>query len=204
MNVDDAMSALRRSRGQNLPRWIHEHQHKYFAGPEFPEFRKDTFASVVLACAGVVPRKAIDYSGKYEVPRIIEADNDQYQRIVGTIRYEAEDKGRKSRRESRARIGRFFANYAVEQSFEEVVSDKVIDQFLHTRDPLRRKELGNLMLGAAISISVEPVIPIHRALKTENIARKRKTDLHALVKDYFIPARRADYYMAIDQKLSVA
>ena len=39
-NADDAMLALRKSRGQNLPRWIHEHHHKYFAGPEFPESRE--------------------------------------------------------------------------------------------------------------------------------------------------------------------
>ncbi len=205
IHADDAMLALRRSRGQNLPRWIHEHHHKYFAGPEFPESRKDTFASVVLACAGVVPRKAIDYSGKYETPRIVEVwDNSQYQKIVSSIKHEAQDKNKISRRIARAEIGKFFANYAIEQSFEDVISSTEIDEFLNTTNPIKRKELGNRMLGAAIRMSVEPVIPIHRALKKESIARKRKVELPAIVKDYFIPSKRPDYFIAIDEKLSVA
>ncbi len=201
---NDADMALRRARGQDLPRWLHEHYHKYFAGPEFPTNRADTFASVVLACAGVVPRKALDFTGKYEEPKIVEVwDNNRYQRIVSSTKHEAEKAGR-SGGVFRAQIGIFFANYAIEQAFEEAVSERVIDEFLRSTDPERRKVLGSLMLSEAIKISVEPVVPIHQALKRENIARKRKTDLVMLVKDYFVRSRRPDYYAAIDRKLSVA
>lgn len=201
---NDADMALRRARGQNLPRWLHEHHHKYFAGPEFPETRTETFASVVLACAGVVPRKAIDYTSKYEEPRIVEVREDSfYQRMVGSIKHEAEIRGRYNG-VYRAQIGMFFANYAIEQSFEKVIHARLIDEFLHSSDPERRKVLGNLMLSQAIKMSVEPVIPIHRDLKKASIARKKKTDLGQLVKDYFVRSRRPDYFAAIDRKLSVA
>ncbi len=199
----DAELALRRSRGQHLPRWLHEHYHTYFAGPEFPESRQDVFSRVVLACAGVVPRKAIDFSG-FNGPKLVEIwDDSRFQRIHTSIKHEGEKRSG-SRNFYRSQIGVFFANYAIEQSFEDVVSDKVIDQFLSTKDPQRRKILGNLMLREAIDLSIAPVIPLHTSLKKEGIVRRRKTDLRDLIKDYFVRSRQADYYQAIDQKLRVA
>ena len=203
MNADDALLALRRSRGQYLPRWLHEHYHKFFAGPELPETREQTFAAVVLACAGVVPRKAIDFSS-LDGPRIVEMDdNHQYSKVLNTVAHEGERKLR-SGSFSRAQIGMFFANYAIEQSFENVIRPSLIDEFLSTQSMDRRKVLGNLMLSTAVGLSVEPVIPVHQALKKHNIARKRKTDLPQLIKDFFVSHRRPDYYAALDRKLSVA
>jgi hypothetical protein len=202
VSADDAMVALRRSRGQYLPRWLHEHYHKYFAGPEFPETRQEIFAVVVLACAGITPRKAIDFSG-FEGPKIVEVRDDRhYSRVVESVKHEGEKHGQ-TNSIYRSQIGMFFANYAIEQSIKDVVRDTLIDEFLNTTDMDRRKVLGNLMLSKAIGLSVEPVIPIHAEIKKHSIARRR-TDLNKIVKDFFVSSRRPDYYKALDHKLSVA
>lgn len=202
IHADDASLALRRSRGQYLPRWLHEHYHHYFAGPEIPNSRKETFAAVVLACAGVVPKRAIDFSGNG--PKTVEiADQQTYQRVVDSIKHEGE-KTSVSSSIFRAQIGIFFANYAIEQSFEEVVSQRVINEFLETSDVSRRKVLGNLMLRDAIHLSIEPIVPIHKLTRKEGTLPKRKTDLSELIKDFFVRSRRPQYYQAIENKLKVA
>ena len=203
IQVDDATLALRRSRGQYLPRWLHEHYHHYFAGPELNYSREQIFQTVVLACAGVVPRKALDFSG-YQGPTVVEiTDEDTYQTLADTIKHEGE-RSSSIGGLARAQIGVFFANYAIEQSFENVVSQKVIGEFLNTRDTVRRKVLGNLMLREAIQLSIEPIRLTDKRLREEGIMRKRKTDLSELIKDYFVRSRHPEYYQAIDRKLSVA
>lgn len=200
LNGDDADMALRRSRGQNLPRWLHEHYHKYFAGPEFPETRQEIFATVVLACAGVVPRQAIDFTGSNGGPQIVEVtDKIQHQVLVKSVRNEAEKKGR-SNNFYRAQIGMFFANYAIEQSIEEVVSNRLIDEFLETRNNNRRLQLGNLMLREAVRLSVEPIMPVHQELKRQGLIARRQTDLPARVHDFFVRSRRVDYHLALERK----
>lgn len=200
---DDAELALRRARGQYLPRWLHEHYHHYFAGPELNYSRRQIFQTVVLACAGVVPRKAIDFSS-YQGPKIVDvSDQNTYQALADSIKHEGERQSSIGGL-ARAQIGTFFANYAVEQSFEDVVSRKVINEFLDTENAARRKVLGNLMLREAIHLSVEPILPVDKVLRQEGILRKRKTDFRNLVTDYFVRSRHPEYFQAIDRKLKVA
>lgn len=203
IHADDATLALRRSRGQYLPRWLHEHYHHYFAGPELQYSREQIFQTVVLACAGVVPRQALDFSS-YQGPKIVDIpDNDTYQAVAESIKHEGE-RNSSIGGLARAQIGIFFANYAIEQSFEEVISQKVIGEFLSTRDTARRKVLGNLMIREAIHLSVEPILPTEKTLKENGVMRKRQTDLRELIKDYFVRSRQPQYYQAIDRKLLVA
>lgn len=198
IHASDDLLALRRSRGQKLPRWLHEHYHKYFAGPEFPKSRQETFATVVLACAGVVPERAIDFD--MNGPKIITPRSGvQEQILVKSVRHEA-DKNSSHNNIYRAQIGMFFANYAIEQSIQEVVSEKVIEEFLHTNHDVRRRQLGNLMLKEGIKLSIEPILPIHAELKKQGRIKRRQTDLHARVHDFFVRSRRKDYFAALDKK----
>lgn len=197
---DDAQIALRRSRGQNLPRWLHEHYHKFFAGPEFPQTREEIFGVVVLACAGVVPRQALYFGGTDGSPRIVNLlESETREIVVKSVRHEAE-KGVVDQNFYRAQIGMFFANYAIEQSIEEVVSDRVIDEFLDTKVQSRRQELGNLLLREGIRMSVDPLRPVHEELKKEGLIRRRQSDLQARIQDFFVRSRRKDYHIALKHK----
>lgn len=197
---DDASIALRRSYGQDLPRWLHEHYHQFFGGPVIPETRPEKFTRVVLACAGVVPRAAIEFtkSGPFARESLNE---EEYRRVLASTHHEGfmrNDKGRKYRNQ----IGMFFANYAVEQHIEMVITDSVIDQFLHTTDSVRQKELGNLMLKAGIEIAVESVRPLHKVAKESGLIKGRPTEPISVVKDFFLAARRQDYYTALRRKFN--
>jgi hypothetical protein len=207
---NDALTALRRSRGQELPRWLHEHYHNFFAGPELPKNRKDIFGRVILACAGVVPRQVIDFGNGKATPRVVSMDNDNYYRFVAkTVKHEA-DKLNQSRKVSRShdfyrtQIGIFLANYAIEQPFQKTISSDVIDEFLMTGCQLRRKTLGNLMLREAIHIAVEPIVPLHRHLYRQGLAHRKPMELTDIVRDYFVRSRQQEYFMAMQKKLYAA
>jgi hypothetical protein len=202
LRATDADIALRRSYGQDLPRWLHEHNHGFFAGPALPESRADKFATVVLACAGVVPRQAIEFTKRGPFHRYHLTDN-EYAKVVASVRHEGAQPAN-SARFYRNQIGMFFANYAVEQSIEHVLSNAVIDEFLNTKDEIRRKVLGNLMLREAVSMSTEPVQPLHDLAKREGLIARKPTDLRSLVADFFLRSRRTDYFEALEIKLTAA
>lgn len=197
---DDAALALRRSRGQNLPRWLHEHYHKYFAGPEFPQAREQIFTIVVLACSGVIPDQAIDFEGGKGGPKIIDVSSRADKQILTlSVRHEA---AKRKRYQSfyQAQIGMFFANYAIEQSIEEVVNQRVIDEFLDTKVTNRRIQLGNLLLREGVKMSIEPVVPVHEEVKRRGLVIGKQTDLYARVNDFFVRNRRKDYHIALERK----
>lgn len=202
LSGDDAARALRHSRGQDLPRWLHEHYHNYFAGPRLPASREEMFRTCVLACAGVVPRQAIDFSRQGPLIRQ-SLNDDDYKRIVQTVRHEGAQRA-DAGRYYRNRIGIFFANYAIEQSIQEVVSEQVIEQFLMSKDEGERKMLGNLMLREAIQLSVDPVRDIHAGLRKQGLVHRPPAQLSAIVKDFFLPYRRKDYYGALEKKFAAS
>ncbi len=198
----DADVALRKSFGQQLPRWLHEHYHRYFSGPVLPTSRQQKFTTVVLACAGVVPRSGLLFTrdGPFLFERVSE---EQYAAVGKTVRHEGLQNPDQTR-QSRNDIGKFFANYALEQSFHEAFSDGLIDEFLNTPDAQRRRIIGNLMIKEAIERAVDPVRPVHAELVRSGLLIRRPTALPALVHDFFVRARRPDYFQAIDKTLLAA
>ncbi len=198
----DAKLALRRSRGQDLPRWLHEHYHRYFAGPEIPKERSDIFRTVVLACAGVVPKEALDFSNRKSGPKVVRVTNDLvHKTIAKTIKHEGLRRG-SAGSYYRADIGIFFANYAIEQSLEDTISQSVIDEFLSTKKQARRKELGNLMIKKAILISIDPIVPVYADLRRDGLVHANNTDLYPRVRDFFVTSRTEDYHQALDRKFT--
>ena len=197
---DDANVALRVSRGQDLPRWLHERYHKYFASSQLPSSRQAKFAACVLACAGAVPQEAVDFSDDFPVRRRVTAE--EWERIGRTIRHEGAqrfDDGRYSRN----RLGIFFANYALEQSFDVTLGEKTKDRFMQASSPERKKELGNLILKEAIEMALEPIRPLIIECREQGVVR-RSPNLRDLVHDFFVRSRQPDYYVAIKQRLAAA
>lgn len=197
---DDADIALRRSFGQDLPRWLHEHYHNYFAGPELSSNRSQKFTTIVLACAGIVPRQAIEFTKDGPVHRKTLTDS-QYTRVRATTRHEGQGKGRAGEF-YRNQIGMFFANYAVEKSIETAITNSVIDEFLNTKQAEKRAALGNKILRDAIVLSLEPAKPILVQARAEGLVDTRRKGLGALICEYFVLHRRKDYYRALDAQLA--
>lgn len=192
---DKDLRALRMSYGEDKPRWLHEHYHAFFAGPKLPSTRQGIFKASVLACANVVPRQGIDFSG-YDGPSLRDATNEEYKGMVKAAHREALRR-RDGGRYQRNTIGRFFADYAVDQAVDAVVSDKVIDEFLFTTDKLKRVQLGNFILDQAVDISVDPVRPLFTSLRRQKIVTPAMSEPHAIINAYFTPARRFDYHAAL-------
>ncbi len=195
---DDGNIAVRMSRGQDLPRWQHEQYHKYFAGPGLPGTRADKFMTSLLACAGVIPDQAIKFTK--QGPEIVTLGTDEQQLVAQSLRHEGAQRSDMGRF-YRNCIGFFFANYTLEQSIDDVVTERVIDQFLSAPNDHRRKELGNLILSHAIDHSVEPVRVLHNEYRKNGLIVRRPTELTSIVTDYFTRDRRKDYISAIELKL---
>ena len=148
----------------------------------------------LLACAGVVPGEALLFTpgGPQRVP-VGETDRVH---IAQTIRHQGEGRG-PAGRFYRNRIGMFFANYAIEQSLEDVFKSNVIDQFLNTLDEDVRRSLGNEMIKAAIRLSVEPVQPVYEGYRRQGLVPKGTSDLAYRLKNFFTRERYEDYHVAI-------
>jgi hypothetical protein len=199
---DDSDIALRRSFGQDLPRWLHEHYHRFFSGPPMPVARSEKFVTIVLACAGVLPRQAIEFTKSGPVHRT-GLTNDQYENVRATTHYEGQAKGEVAKF-YRNQIGVFFANYALEQNISEVVSGSVIDEFLNTNRPEKRRALGNLMIREAIVLSIEPVKTVRQEARSQGLEVRNRRSLGSIVCEFFVLKRRMDYLDALRQRLDPA
>lgn len=199
---NDALMAVRMSRGQDLPRWLHEHYHGYFAGPKPPASREAAFRTCVLACAGVVPRQALDFGGN-RGPFIRFASDRELRNLPKTIHREGTQR-KDMGKTQRDHIGKFFAAYAIEQSIQEIVSQRVIDQFLFTPDKHTRAQLGNLILRKAIEVSVEPVRPLYLSLRRRGLMRQVVAEPQQIVDAYFTQSKRHDYHRTLIDRLEAA
>lgn len=198
---DDSLTAVRMSRGQQLPRWLHEHYHHFFSGPDLPSSRTEAFKLAVLGCAGVMPAMGIDFTGG-NGPVMRELSGSEQTRTHKTIRREGEhrhDRGRSQRN----KIGFFFANYAVEQAVETAVSDRVIDQFLFSHDKRVRIRLGNFILDKALDMSVDPIRPLYKEVRPQ-LPPYSQSDPRKVVGAYFVASRRFDYHDALAARLEAA
>ena len=198
----EGLRAVRLSRGQDLPRWLHEHYHKFFAGPQLPGTTKEQFMTCVMACAGVIPHDVIDLSGR-SGPRVRRASRSEYGSLIKNVHYENKTKKDGGQRQ-RDKIGKFFANYALEQNIRSVVSDSVIDQFMHSPDKRLRRRLGNKMLKAAMNVAVDPVRPLYQDVRHRGMMSGNLSDPWKVVARYFVERRLSDYHDALYDRLLMA
>lgn len=193
--------ALRYSRGQYLPVALHSRYHTIFAGPQLPEGEQEVFKTIVLACAGVIPRQAVNaYSGE-----VVDLSSREYEYLsqpdVTYIEGAFNRISVKNARKPRNRLGAYFASYAVNQDLSGVISEKVIKEFVHKKtSPERRKELGNFILRTAVNESLSEVAPLHRELKHEGyvapLAKKKKLG-EIIIGSFFTKQNFPKYYSEV-------
>jgi hypothetical protein len=197
--------ALRYSRGQLIARYLHTRYHQLFEGPSLPATREEKFRSTVLACAGVVPRQAIDLSREGEY-RIVTLSNRQFEQLAAPRSIYVERAFSPTHAYYKRRtIGRFFAVYAMQQNVRQAVSDHVIEQFLDPgAEAGRKKELGNFILKEALGMSLEHLIPVHEDLKGEGyITPERQMPLQTIVQKFFTKDFFPDYHDEMAKRLGL-
>jgi hypothetical protein len=157
--------AVRHSRIQRTPRWAHNRYHQTFEnGIELPQNEHEKFCIGVLACSGLVPRRAIDLSGIY--PRIMELDekDHSYLRESRRIHPESYINKRTHRDDLAKRRGIFFMNYVLNNKLEEI-KPAVLEQFLEmseAKDYEHKVQLGWFIVSKAIELATHPILPIYR------------------------------------------
>lgn len=188
--ADLAGEALRYSRGQMLPRWLHNRVHGIYAGPELPTTEQEKFELVVLGCAGYIPRWGIEIDDHGDAHKVLLPPSRQ--RLVTPRHVHIEDAYAKpsQQRYIRNRIGFFFANYALKQDLN--FPNSRIDEFLNTPDEVRKLELGNQFLVESVRSAIGPVLSLRAQLLKENLRlqpgkpdRMKKIIRTFFVKEYF-------------------
>jgi hypothetical protein len=197
--------AVRNSRVQIVPEYLHGRYHDLLAGSPLPQTRAEKFTAAVLACAGVMPRRAIDLSKKGDYQEVDLTDR-QHRFLAGSKRlhFAGAHEGGEFEAIRRDRIGRFFAEYAIERSAQDLIDDSLIDEFLHSTDTTARKKLGRSILEMAIDDSVASLIPIHEEAGKEGMLRRRRTHLSNVVTRFFIPSKFADYQRPLEHALKTS
>jgi len=195
--------ALRYSRGQDLPIWLHDRYHEIFLGPHLAQTTEEKFTAVVLACAGVVPREALDLYTP-DAYRKIALDNKQHEFIRRRIYFEgAASRAKSSKRNN---IGKFIAEHALQSSLAEVMTEhdvrKKVNEFLRPRSEAQRYDAGKVILRHVVDASVAELIPIHKEAKKEGMVRHNRKGLGEIVLKFFTVDRFQDYFDPLEDQLS--
>jgi hypothetical protein len=126
-----------------------DHHHRYHAaykGPELPITDNERFNTVVFAAAGYVPDRAISFEGRRRpvFKRLNDEDREQLWRN-GQLRVA-----------NQASVQTFLTDYVLRQDFGGI-NETTIDEFLHTSDLKRKRELGGTLLGIAAYDAAAPL-----------------------------------------------
>lgn len=161
--------ALRASRVQVASYDLHHlDYHRNFYGPELPDNDATRFNLIVLSAAGYIPERAVAFkrNGK---PYTRELSSELRNRLW-------------ERNKIRVDSSEILRNYLKEYSFSQDLSDvkeSVIDEFLFTKNKVKRWELGNLLLANGVYKATMPVREVYEnAYKAElipSIRAKRVT-----------------------------
>lgn len=164
--------AIRHLRLQLLPvKSRHQAYHDLFIGPEeLPETQEERFGHIVLACAGYIPRSAVD---------VRKDDPGEPVAIPRKMRNRLQTSGEIEVR-GQPNITNFIRNHLVLQDFSHV-EDSIVEEFITTPDRDRKKFLGHWLLAIASEIAVEPIEPVYRQALDEGLITPG-TNLPNLVK----------------------
>ena len=199
--------ALRYSRGQDVPRALHDRYHDIFSGPAVPDEESAHFKLTILACAGVVPNKVIDLSRPREF-QIKTATKQEHQHFVEQNTIHIEQPNRiDNQTKIKNTIGKFIVCYALKQNLSDVISERVVEEFLETNNAIeRKKELGNYILREVVGVALEPVIQAHNTAKEEGLApaSAKRRKIKQLTRLFFPSYRLADYHDEVAERLQVS
>lgn len=196
--------AVRMSRGQRLPRDVHTEFHRQYRGFwRLPKSVDEKFVTAVNGCAGVVSRWAIDITipGKDQRVRM---DDDMFEKLAMPSELCAEDNYYAHNKDiRRLLLGDFFVRYALDKELD-MVSERVIDEFLHTNNDTRRRELGNFILTEAIDAAIDPVVPVHRELRKKGLLQHGANDVRNIVRGHVRTRRLPSYYSHLTERFAAA
>lgn len=203
-----AGQALLISRVQTVPRWLHNNKHyAFYDGIEqFPQNDSEKFALTVLACAGYVSRTALDVRNRHN-PKLVTMSRNTYDFVRGKRQLHFETKkdsvlGYRTQSRATKKIGQFFGDYIRTHGLEGVIDEKIVDEFISTSNEIKRKKLGNKILGHAMNAAVEPVAPIYKDAMKEGALRPTKKHPVHVVLDVFPVSTWPDYHQAIEEALA--
>lgn len=190
---DDAGLAVRMSRGQVLPMWLHRRKHDRLSGPVLPRTRDQKFEVAVKACAGVVSRWAIDLR-RPDDDLLTYMDDETFAYVTDAQRLHYEQALKPQGAVHREKIiGSFFMKYALEQDLGHI-STSLIEEFLRTGKESRKKEISNFILAEALDVSLAPVLTMHRILLVAGMVQSSRTKLRPAVTKMIKRGKLADYY----------
>ncbi|HVS78750.1 MAG TPA: hypothetical protein VHD84_00460 [Candidatus Saccharimonadales bacterium] len=182
---------VRYSRGQMIQEYLHKRYHQIFFGPPLPETRKDKFTVTVLALSGVLPRQALDLYTPGEF-RVVDLSRGEHSFLSKSSRLHMEPDRRRGSKASRyendkqrQRVGRFFADYVVEQALEEVITDEIIEKFLRTNNDKEKRILGRTMLENAVDVSVAELVVVHNEARRAGMVASGALAVKEVVEKYF-------------------
>lgn len=205
--TDQAGKALRYSRVQRVPRWLHDRKHNihYPEGVEWlPTTKQDKFALVILSCAGYASPWAIDARG--DKPRLVRMSRRTHEFVQGRRQLHQErrrDPDLECWNETRTRrsIGLFIAEYVKEQDIGDV-DEATVDMFLNSPNKKVRRRMGNVILGHAIEVAIDPLQPIYRQALADNLLRSSEVHPMRIVKQMFPQEKWPDYHIAFKEQLA--
>lgn len=171
--------ALRTCRIQRTDYYRHTDYHNAFLGPPLPEQESDKFMMVVMAAAGYMPAEGLDFNGGS--PQVVALTGKQRELLQSPLYVKMATGGA---------VGGFIRHYVMTQDIGAVnISGNKIDEFLHTRNPERRRLLGHQLLALVTEKATESVEePYYLARKLSllppgvpnNVQRFAKTKLGTL------------------------
>lgn len=135
----------------------HNRYHGAFLGPELPGDETEQFRTVVLAAAGYIPEEAIGFERNKPIMRQLTEDQRDFLW-----------RSRQIRVANAACVRDFLLEYAIERNLHGIHTNR-IDEFLHTNDPERKRQLGSTFLGIAAYAASEPVSFIYRQSRQKHL-----------------------------------
>lgn len=207
--TDMAGRALRCSRVQETPRWLHNRKHRAFPdGTHLPKSEKEKFGLTILACAGYVSWMALDVRN-VDNPTLVRASRNvhNYMRGKQQLHFETKKNMRLEYRTVDAAsksIGMYIADYAKRQNITELVDDTLLDEFLSTPDDSKRLRLGNKIIGFAIDAAIDPIKPVYRSALQNELIRPGITHPFPLVTTLFPPQEWPKYHETLAELIVAA
>jgi hypothetical protein len=199
VNKTPGLAALRMARKQWVLYERHHNEHKLgyhslYDGPTLPESEEEQFRTVVFAAAGYIPELAIDFQkhDRHRLKRLNETRRNQLcqsgQIQIGSV----------------MTVRDFMISYALQRDFVDINSN-VVDEFLNTSKFERRIQIGNMLLRAAATQSVERINPIYRMAKREERIppSKAHTAAQFVLASMSLAKGRRRAYQALERRLKL-
>lgn len=157
--------AIRHSRLQLVPVEQHRLYHHKFVAPErLPWGYAERFGHIVMACAGYIPEYAIDvYKDDPMEPVLIDNKTRHRLQTSGEIAVRGH-----------TGISQFLKDYVVRQDLSHV-NESLIEEFLFTKNEMRKKYLGHWLLAMATEKATEPLELTYRQARKEGLINPSNT-----------------------------